>query len=377
MQYFVGTHDDVVGGVMITASHNPPQFNGIKCVGPTGRELTRSDEEKIESLYSEEMECKGWDSVGLISYDGSATESYVDAVIAHVDQDAVKNAKLTVILDCANGAAFRSAPLLLSKLGIRAITLNANPQGDFPGHPSEPTEDNLKDLIALTRTTNADLGIAHDGDADRTVFIDDLGKFVNGDKSLSIMAKYLLSKNKGLIVTPVSSSSMVEDAVKAAGGTVKYTAVGSPTVAKAMFDNNAVFGGEENGGLIFPEHQFCRDGAMTVAKMLECIVKEGRLSKQIAELPVYHTEKRKIDCPNDRKCALLDHLTSLNKGNRTDDTDGLKIIYEDGWVLVRPSGTEPKFRIYSESRTEEVAVKRADDTEAAAKEYMERFSGSK
>ena len=373
LQYFVGTHDDVVGGVMITASHNPPQFNGIKCVGPTGRELIREEEERIESFYSSEIECKAWDSVGSISYDGSAIENYVNAVVERVDSSAIKNARLTVILDCANGAAFRSAPLLLSKLGVRAITLNSDPQG-VPNHPSEPTEDNLSELIAKVRSADVDLGIAHDGDADRTVFIDNEGNFVSGDKSLSILSKYILSKKKGLIVTPVSSSSMVEDVVKKAGGTIIYTAVGSPTVAKAMLDNKAVFGGEENGGLIFPEHQLCRDGAMTVAKMLECIVKEGALSKQVSALPVYHIEKRKIDCPNECKCGLLDHLASLSKGARTDRTDGLKMIYDDGWVLVRPSGTEPKFRIYSESKISEIAVKRADDTESAATEYMKQFS---
>jgi phosphomannomutase/phosphoglucomutase len=201
-----------------------------------------------------------------------------------------------------------------------------------------------------------------------------MGNFISGDKSLSIMSKHVLSKKKGLVVTPVSSSSMVEDVVKQAGGTIMYTAVGSPTVAKAMFVNNAVFGGEENGGLIFPEHQLCRDGAMTVAKMLECIAKEGPLSEQVAKLPEYHVEKRKIDCPNECKCGLLDHLSTLSEGARTDHTDGLKMIYDDGWVLVRPSGTEPKFRIYSESKIKEVAARRADDTERIATEYMRNVS---
>ena len=373
LQYFVGTHDDVKGGVMITASHNPPQFNGIKCVGPTGRELIRIEEEKIEEFYSSDIKCKPWDSVGTISYDGSATESYVNAVVKQVDSEAIRKAGLTAVIDCVNGASCGSAPLLLSKLGVRAIALNTTPQG-IPEHLSEPTEDNLKDLIEKTRSSKADIGVAHDGDADRAVFIDDRGNFISGDKSLSIMSKHVLSKKKGPVVTPVSSSSMVEDVVKQAGGTIMYTAVGSPTVAKAMLDNNAVFGGEENGGLIFPEHQLCRDGAMTVAKMLECIAKEGPLSEQVAKLPEYHVEKRKIDCPNECKCGLLDHLSTLSEGARTDHTDGLKMIYDDGWVLVRPSGTEPKFRIYSESKIKEVAARRADDTERIATEYMRNVS---
>ena len=370
LQYFVGSEERISGGVMITASHNPPQFNGIKCVGPTGQELTRDNENKIESLYENDTECVKWDSVGTIGYDTVSAERYVDAVISRVDKDTIRSAKFTVVLDCANGASFCSAPLLLSRLGVRAITLNANPQGDFPGHPSEPTEDNLRDLISLVRSANADLGIAHDGDADRTVFIADGGLYADGNKSLAIIAKYMLSKKKGIVVTPVSSSSMVEDVVNESGGTVMYTAVGSPVVAKAMADSKAVFGGEENGGLIFPEHQLCRDGAMTVAMMLECIAKNGKLSGQIDSLPKYHTEKRKIDCPNNLKESVMEYLKEADKDARSDLTDGLKLLYDDGWVLARPSGTEPMFRIFSESKDRAAAIKRADDTEKRAKEFI-------
>jgi phosphomannomutase/phosphoglucomutase len=376
MQYYVGSHDDVAGGVMITASHNPPQFNGIKCVGPTGQELTREVEEKIEDLYDEDSECNGWDEVGMVTYDQTATEAYVEAVIGHVDAAAIKSANLTAILDCANGAAFATGPMLLSRLGVRAITLNANPQGDFPGHPSEPTEENLRDIISLMKTTKADIGIAHDGDADRTVFVADGGGYVGGEKSLSIMSKYVLSKKKGLVVTPVSSSSMVEEVVRTAGGTVVYTAVGSPVVAKAMFQNGAVFGGEDNGGMIFPEHQLCRDGAMSVAKMLESIVKEGRLSEQMKKLPSYHIIRRKIKCPNDLKAPLLRYLMEMNRAAKADTTDGLKLLYDDGWILARSSGTEPIFRIYSESKDADKAMERANEIEISAIEFVERSSNA-
>ncbi|MCL2712225.1 MAG: phosphoglucosamine mutase [Methanomassiliicoccaceae archaeon] len=376
MQYYVASHD-VDGGVMITASHNPPQFNGIKCVGPAGRELIKVSEEKIEEHYDVDVDCLAWNKVGTMTYDPSAAESYVNAVIKKVDAEAIRNANLTVILDCANGASYVTAPLLLSKLGVRVITLNAHPQGDFPGHPSEPTEENLKDIISLVRTADADLGIAHDGDADRTVFIDGEGNFISGDKSLSLMARYILSKEKGLVVTPVSSSSMVEEVVTASGGTVMYTQVGSPTVSKTMFEQRAVFGGEENGGMIFPEHVLCRDGAMTAAKMLECIAKNGPLSEQVGTLPKYYMEKRKIDCPNDIKGVLQEYLRSENMGMRTDTTDGLKIFHDDGWILVRPSGTEPKFRIFSESKYPEVAMERANETEIKAIEFVERVLTAK
>ena len=371
MQYHVKTKK-LAGGVMITASHNPPQFNGIKCVGADGRELTREDEEKIEAFFSQPAEYKQWDAVGTRRYDATAIENYVNAVLSHVDAEAIRDAKLTVIADCVNGASCAATPLLLSRLGVKAILMNATPKG-IPDHMSEPTEDNLKDLIASVKKQKADLGIAHDGDADRTIFVADGGRYAEGDEGLAIMAKYALSKRKGTVVTPVSSSSMIEEVVKKAGGSVIYTAVGSPSIAEAMLKTGAVFGGEGNGGSIFAEHQLCRDGAMAVAKMLECIAKNGKLSKQLNELPKYHTVKRKIVCPDKLKEGLLKFLKDGNKKIKADTTDGLKLIYDDGWVLMRPSGTEPIFRITSESKDENVAIRRADEFETHAEGYVRRL----
>ncbi|MDR0335086.1 MAG: phosphoglucosamine mutase [Methanomassiliicoccaceae archaeon] len=374
MQYYVRTHS-LSGGVMITASHNPPQFNGIKCADREGRELTREDEEKIESLYAQGTEIKAWDSVGTRTYDASAPEAYVNAVIGHVNADAIRKAKLTVVADCVNGAACVTTPMLLERLGVKSILLNADPKG-IPNHPSEPTGDNLKDLMFVVKKEKADLGTAHDGDADRTVFVTDGGIYMEGDESLAVMAKFLLSKKKGLVITPVSTSSMLEDVVRKAGGKISYTAVGSPAIAKAMHRDNAIFGGEGNGGLIFPEHLLCRDGAMAIAKMLECIVTEGPLSEQTEALPKYHTVKRKVYCPDRLKDALVEFLKGENKSAKKDTTDGLKLIYGDGWVLMRPSGTEPLFRITSESKEKDAAVKRADETEAKAEDYIRNMDRS-
>ena len=371
LQYFVKSHDYVSGGVMITASHNPPQFNGIKCIASDGTEMHKYGEEKIEALYGQVIPTNPWNTIGSIEKVIGAADSYINSVISHVDSNEIKRAGLKVVLDCANGAACRTTPLLLQKLGVVAITLNADPQGEFPGHPSEPTEDNLQDLMTLTKFVKADLGIAHDGDADRTVFVSQKGKYISGDKSLALISKNELSKWKGgAVVTPVSSSSMVEDVVKEAGGTVVYTAVGSPIVARKMMEVKAIFGGEENGGLIFPEHQFCRDGAMTVAKMLECVVKYGPLHKQVDALPVYYVNKRKVPCPDDKKETLLAMMKALYGENRVDATDGLKIFFDDGWVLVRPSGTEPIFRIFSESKDEKVATERGQKFEDIASGFI-------
>lgn len=374
LQYFVKTHPHVSGGVMITASHNPPEFNGIKCVDADGTEMHRFNEEKIEEIYEEDPQSGAWDSLGSIEKVEGAAESYVNAILSNVDVQAIKRAKLTVALDCANGAAFHTAPLILRKLDVRAVTLNANPQGEFPGHPSEPTEENLADLIRLTKSIKADLGVAHDGDADRTVFVTRKGEYVSGDKSLTLMAGFMLEKNPGIIVTPVSSSSMVESVVKKKGGSVVYTAVGSPIVARKMMENGAIFGGEENGGLIFPEHQYCRDAGMTLAKMLEMVAVRGDLHKLIAELPVYHVEKMKISCPDDMKQKLMDTIREANSDREADTTDGLKLFYRDGWVLLRPSGTEPIFRIYSESTNADTAKSRCQKFVKEAEECLKKDS---
>lgn len=360
LQYYVKNRSDVTGGVMITASHNPPEFNGIKCVSPDGTEASRAEEELVEECYETEISSVPWEAIGHMEKIVNAGEEYIDAVISLVDVNTIREANLQVCLDCANGAACGTSPQLLKKLGVRAITLNSNPQGEFPGHLSEPTEDNLADLKKLTRSTGSNLGIAHDGDADRCVFVTSEGEFVSGDKSLALMAKYILSEKDGKVYTPVSSSAMVEEVVVETGGILKYTAVGSPTVARKMIENGAIFGGEENGGLIFPEMQYCRDGAMSIAKMLECIAVSGPLETQLSELPVYHTYKLKVACPNELKEELMAAMAEFGSdAMNQDNTDGLKLNYEDGWVLIRPSGTEPIYRIYSESKDDTVAKDRS------------------
>ena len=370
LQYYIKTHSDLKGGVMITASHNPPMFNGIKCISYDGTELSRKDEEAIEEQFSKDIPGASWSSTGEMERIRGAGEEYVNAILSNVDAEAIRNAELRVCLDCANGAAYETSPLLLKKLNVKVITINCNPQGESPGRPIEPTEDNIKDIISLTRSSRSDLGIAHDGDADRCVFISSDGKFVDGDKSLALLSKYALSKEKGLIVTPVSTSSLVKEVVEAAGGTMEYTAVGSPIVARKMMETGAMFGGEENGGLIFPEQQFCRDGGMAIAKMLECVVKAGPLKAQLSKLPTYYTVKKKIECPNDMKKHVLEHIENESAGAAIDKTDGMKAIFDDGWILARPSGTEPVFRIFSESKDEDIANERAERYENMVKEYL-------
>ncbi len=352
------TRENTDLGIGITASHNPPQFNGIKCVDADGTELMKSKEEEIEKIFFDESyKLVDWSEVGRVTKDDSISP-YNDAVMDNIDHDKIRKADLKVVVDCANGVGALSTPVILRELGCSVITLNAQPDGTFPGHDSEPTEVNLKDLIEMVKTTGADLGIANDGDADRAIFIDEKGSFMHGDRTLTLVAKRTVKEHGGgIVVTPVSSSSSVKDVVVEEGGELVYTAVGSPIVAREMIKRKAVFGGEENGGLIFSDHQYCRDAAMSAAKIVELIASEGPLSEITSKLPNYSLDKRGFPCPEELKDSMMERLKSHYNEEEYDDTDGLKIYYDEGWVLIRPSGTEPKYRIYSEAKDDMTAQK--------------------
>ena len=369
LQYYVKTHDDILGGVMITASHNTEDYNGIKCITSNGDELGEAGKKKIEESYDSEMSAYSQTAGNVIDI-VRAGEEYVNAILDIVKVKDIKRAKLRVVVDCANGAASYTTPMLLQRLGVYTVTLNANPQGEFPGRPSEPTEENLSDVIALIKAAGADLGVAHDLDGDRASFITSEGKFIPGDVALALMAKFILDSKKGKVVTPITTSSLVEDIVKGNGGELIYTAVGSPIVAKRMREEDAVFGGEESGGMIFPEFQYCRDPALAMVRMLECIIANGPIQEQIDQLPVYYMEKRDIVCPDEKKDALMEHVIENCSEGDIDTIDGLKVYFDDGWVVARPSGTEHKFRIFSESTEEDIAVARADEFEKDAVEFL-------
>jgi phosphomannomutase/phosphoglucomutase len=357
LQYHV-KHGDVDHGVVITASHNPPKFNGIKCVDSDGTELSRDKEEEIEAIYfSESFKKVSWDKMKGVVREVGAKERYMKGIMDNIECKSVSDARLKVVLDCGNGTGSLVSPYLFERMGCKVVTLNAHVQGTFPGHESEPTPENLKDLIEATVSFGADLGIAHDGDADRTIIIDEKGNYLYGDRILALVAKEMLKENNGgIIVTTVASSQAMGDVTTQNNGEIIYTKVGSPIVARKMMECGAIFGGEENGGLIFPEHQFCRDAAMAAAKVIEIISKQKRpLSELIAKLPKYHLYKTKVHCPNEKKeLALLEFAKSKAHEN-IDETDGVKIIGENWWVLVRPSGTEPIYRIFSEAKNPEKA----------------------
>ena len=235
------------------------------------------------------------------------------------------------------------------------LTLGAQPDGTFPWRNPEPTPEALTELSKLVKMTGADMGAAHDGDADRIVFMDENGEFINEEILLAMMAKYMLENEKGPIVTPVSSSQRMADVAKDAGVELYWTAVGSINVARKMMEVNAVFGGEGNGGLIFPKHQYCRDGAVACAKILEILAGGKKLSELAKSVPEYFNAKTKVPSEDTQATMERVKLEASELGLKIDTLDGIKILYEDGWVLIRPSGTEPIIRIFAEAKKQERA----------------------
>ncbi|MBC7101077.1 MAG: phosphoglucosamine mutase [Methanobacteriales archaeon] len=364
VQYAVRKYYDA--GVIITASHNPPEYNGIKFVDEHGIGVKEEIEEKIEKIFFEEkVERVPWENIGSTTRNRRIIREYIDEVIKRVDADIIREANFTVVVDCGSGAASYTTPYLLRELGCEVLSLNCQPDGFFPGRNPEPTPENLKDLMNTVKASGADLGIAHDGDADRTICIDEKGEFIFGDKTFALVEKKMLKENKGgLIVTTVATTSAIYDIARENNGKVITTPVGDLIVARTLKEKKGLFGGEENGGLIFPDFVYGRDGALSAAKILEIMAEEGKpISKLVAELPKYYSEKMKIRCPDELKpkvmATIQEKVEKDPKIDRIDTTDGVKIFKEDGWVIIRPSGTEPIFRCFAEAKSQEKATQMA------------------
>ncbi|MGA7076963.1 MAG: phosphoglucosamine mutase [Halobacteriota archaeon] len=351
VQYFV--RDNADAGIVITASHNPREYNGLKLIAGDGTEFSSEGELAVEDAYFHgELKLADWRETGELS-NADIIPAYIEGIMRNVNTSDIAKRGFIVAVDTGSGAGSIVTPFLLSRLNCKVTTLNAQIDGTFPSRNPEPTEDVLTDLGKIVVSDGADLGVAHDGDADRAVFIDENGDFVNEDVLLAIVVKHVLSKKRGPVVTPVSSSQRIVDVAEAAGSQVMWTPVGSIHVARVMMQVNAVIGGEGNGGIIFPEHQYCRDGAMTVAKVLEIMTeRDRRLSELVNEIPKRYMDKTKVTC-RDRDAAMQ-HIQSSVHGN-VDTTDGVKVWYDDGWLLIRPSGTEPIIRIFVEAETEQRA----------------------
>ena len=360
LQFAVKNHK-MDGGVIITASHNPPEYNGIKVIWSDGIETSHEQEKKIENIYfDEKVKFAEWNKLGATHELPGINDEYVEAIKKHVNQTKIAGKHFHVVIDAANSVGGLTAPILLRDLGCKLTSLNANIDGTFPGRMPEPRPENLEDLARTVKAVGADLGVAFDGDADRSIFVDETGQIHMGDKTFAVVEKHFLIKNPNAqIVTPVSSSTLIKDTADAYKGEIVWTKVGSVTVSQKMKEIKAKLGGEENGGIFYGPHQAVRDGAMTTALILEIMAETGKkLSQLVAEQPQYFIEKGKVECPDEKKQKVLEKLLEQAKGLNINTLDGVKIWFDDkSAILVRPSGTEPAYRMYAEAKTQQRAVK--------------------
>ena len=357
--------------VVITASHNPPQYNGVKLVGSDGIELSRTTLERVERrLFEEQVDPVDWNRVGTTrSVDGAAGR-YVDELLDVLDRtgarDRIADAGLTVALDPGHGAGCLTSPEFLRRLGCEVVTVNAQPDGHFPGRNPEPIRANLDDLRRLVRTADADVGIAHDGDADRAMFVDEHGEHIEGDAALAALAAAELEPND-VTVSAVNVSQRLVDVATDAGADLDLTPIGSTyliTRIRELRDagERVPVAGEGNGGIFFPDYRITRDGAYTAARFLDLLV-DRSASELVADYSGYANIRRDLKYGSaDEREAMLSAAESYAESVDAEltTTDGYRLDYGDAWVLARPSGTEPLVRLYAEARERERAEELID-----------------
>jgi len=331
-------------GAMVTASHNPAPYNGIKLWNPDGMAFDEKQQEEIEAaIDSRSFRVATWDEVGGLSRRDDLVERHIDAILRDIG-----SAKARVVVDCGCGATSTITPYLLREMGCEVVAINAHADGHFPGRDPEPTEENLALLKSTVRSVQADLGIAHDGDGDRMVAVAGDGTFVGGDTLLAIFARREV--RRGLVV-PVDASMVVEDLLPEAK--VWRTRVGDVYVASELKRRGADFGGEPSGTWIFPKATFCPDGVYAAARLVS-IVADRPLASLAQEVPRYPMIRGAVAYDASKRASIERTLDRALRGLGAEVTtpDGWRLQFEDGWALVRFSGTEPKIRVLAESREE-------------------------
>ena len=357
------------GGIMITASHNPPTYNGLKPTAKDGVEISRDDEIKVEGIYFKKnwKQAKG---LGITRKIETAVETYLKGIKSQINTRKIRSRKFRIVLDLGNGAQAATAPRLCKELGCEVITINEKIDGSFPGRGSEPTPQNLQVLSKKVIKSQADFGVAFDGDGDRSIFCDDAGKILTGDRSALLLSKFLLEKNpRSKIVTTINSTSRIEDIASKTKSKVIRTKVGSVEVSREMVASKAIIGFEENGGFMYGKHNQVRDGAMTMAIALDLLAASTKsISDELSLLPLSFTTKGKVECSKKEAVKIIQILKKENYKKIT--TDGIKILFDRlNWVMIRPSGTEPIIRIYAESDSQQ-------NLDVLFAKYMEKIKSS-
>jgi phosphomannomutase len=346
-------HHHAAGGLMISASHNPIEWNALKMIGPSGLFLDAIEGTAMRTLMESGVPRAAWNELGTIEGDERAIERHIEAVLTlpFIDVQRIRARKFRVALDSCRGAGAVIVPNLLERLGCQTTSINLEPDGRFP-RPPEPIPENLHELERLVLEAKADIGLAVDPDVDRLALVSEEGRAIGEDYTLALAAKLVLRHRKGPVVINLSTSRVVDDVAEAAGAPVVRAPVGEVNVATRMRSERAAIGGEGNGGVILPELHLGRDAPLGIAIVLQLLAEEGRpLSSIVNDHPRYVIVKDKLDRPDASLTTVYEALRAAFPGAVADAQDGLRLAWPDRWVHVRPSGTEPIVRVIAEAPT--------------------------
>ncbi|HVA98418.1 MAG TPA: phosphoglucosamine mutase [Bacteroidia bacterium] len=355
------TEEAANGGIIITASHNPKQWNALKLLNEKGEFISEADGlEMLKIAEEENYHFTDVNTLGIVYRNETYFQKHIAKILALplVDIDAIKAKKFKIAIDCVNSSGGIIVPQLLNALGVETIfPVNSEPNGNFAHNP-EPLPENLRDLSKTVTKNNAHLGIAVDPDVDRLALVSEDGEMFGEEYTLVAVADYVLtSVENGNTVSNMSSTRALRDITEKAGGNYNASAVGEVNVVEMMKKTNAVIGGEGNGGIILPELHYGRDALVGIALFLTHLAKSGKSCSQLrAKFPMYHISKNKIELTDEINVdKILEGIIEKYKKNPISTIDGVKIDFEKEWVHLRRSNTEPIIRIYAESETETVA----------------------
>lgn len=356
--------ENAEGGIILTASHNPKEWNALKLLNHKGEFLSAKDgAEILEIADNESFDFADVDSLGKVTVNDAYIDIHIDEVLKLplVNAEAVKKAKFKVVVDAVNSSGGIAIPLMLEALGVEVVKLYCDPTGEFPHNP-EPLKEHLTDICEKVVAEKADLGIVVDPDVDRLAFISETGEMFGEEYTLVSVADYVLGKTKGNTVSNMSSSRALHDVTVKHGGTYEASAVGEVNVVTLMKQNNAIIGGEGNGGIIYPELHYGRDALVGVALFLSHLAElDIKVSDLRKSYPAYFMSKKKIALtPEIDVDTILEEMTSTYSTENITTIDGVKIDFPDNWVHLRKSNTEPIIRIYTEAKTQEIADELAD-----------------
>ncbi len=349
-------HRRAQGGIAITASHNPAEWNALKFIGSSGLFLNAGQARELLDIYHQgEYTRVGGAELRTVEEVEGAIDLHIKAILDALGPLPRTQKKLRVVLDSCNGAGSIVGPRLIEALGAEVIRLNTTPDGSFP-RPAEPLPENLGDLRRAVKENQADIGFAQDMDADRLAIVSEDGEAIGEDNTLVLASLYVLGREKGAVVANLSTSSAVIDVAKKFDCPVFLTKIGEVNVTDAMQQQNAVIGGEGNGGVIYPRINFARDSLVGIALVLHLLAESGKsVTELLKDIPRYSIVKEKMACSSDRIAMALRLVRQEFASLPMDTRDGVKVTMPDGWVLVRGSNTEPIIRVVAEAKSEEQA----------------------